>query len=195
MDQETQTLLARARGDDIEALDTLFRLHRARLASGLRRKYQVGEETVDDLVQDAVLLAFRNFRRFDYQGKGSFLAWLFSCADLEFRRRLRHDHADKRDVGRRGALPEESRLAPRAAGPSPSEIARGGELQARLRALVESLPLRERQAIVLRHFLQLDSEAIRVELGLSSAGAARALLSRAQVRLSRMLEPGRDGDS
>jgi len=188
MDEETRDLLVRARSDD-DALDALFQMHRARLAAGLRRKHHVEAGALEDLVQDAVLLAFRNFSRFDYRGKGSFLAWLFSCADLEFRRRLRHDRADKRDVGRRGALPEDSRFAPNAAGPSPSEFAHGRELRARLRDLVDGLPPRERQAIVLRHFLQLDADAIQIELGLPSSGAARALLSRAQVRLSRMLEP------
>lgn len=188
-DPETKTLLDRARNDDAAAADELFRRHRARLATGLRRKYRAGAGEPDDLVQDAVLLAFRNLSRFEYRGKGSFLAWLFSCADLEFRRAWRHAHADKRDEGR-NAAPPATGWAPPDAGPSPSEAVRGAELGERLRRLIDELPEREREALVLRRFLGLDAEAIRVELELPSAGAARALLSRAQVRLAERLGDG-----
>lgn len=62
----------------------------------------------------------------------------------------------------------------------------------RVRAALQRLPDREREVIMLRRYLELENEEICNELGLPSAGAVRALLSRAQARLSEMLTEEED---
>ena len=48
-------------------------------------------------------------------------------------------------------------------------------------------PHREREIIVLKRYLELDTDEICAEMGLPTEGAVRALLSRAQARLSGLL--------
>jgi RNA polymerase sigma factor (sigma-70 family) len=62
----------------------------------------------------------------------------------------------------------------------------------RVREALQRLPDREREVIMLRRYMELDNEEICNELGLPTAGAVRALLSRAQARLSEMLADDED---
>lgn len=191
MDEQTRILLQGAREGSPTARSALFDLHRERLAAGLRRRFDIDHHDLEDLIQETLARAFRNLDRFEYRGQGSFLAWLFSTATFEWKRTLRYRRADRRDAARRTPLPEESARAPADDDPSPSKLAAGREFELRLYELMEGLPEAERRAIELRRLLQLSFEEIREELGLPSEGAARALLSRAEVRLADLL--GRDG--
>jgi RNA polymerase sigma factor (sigma-70 family) len=71
--------------------------------------------------------------------------------------------------------------------PTASQVHDEQELSERIRAALQQLPDREREIIVLKRYLELDSDEICAELGLPSEGAVRALLSRAQARLSGLL--------
>jgi RNA polymerase sigma factor (sigma-70 family) len=189
MDEPTRILVARAQGHDGQAAGALFERYRGRLRAALGRMLAgsaLGAEADrDDLVQDAILSALRGIDRFEYRGQGSFLAWLLQTARNELLQRLRARGTRKRDGGARSL---ESVSEPRAAQATPSQIAAGHELEQRIQDCLERLPEHERTVLVLRRYLDAETQEIQEELDLPSAGAVRALLSRAQARLAQLLD-------
>ncbi|MCB9881445.1 MAG: RNA polymerase sigma factor [Planctomycetes bacterium] len=191
MDERTRTLVARAQARDQEAIDELFERYRDRLRSALRRllggRYRHAVADSEDAAQDAIVAALTRIDAFEYRGEGSFLAWLLKCAEFEILQRLRSLSAQKRNPGALGRLDATNAPEPAADEASPSQVAGGKEFEERLRQCLDELPTRERDIIMLRRYLGLDTEEIRVELDLPTAGAVRALLSRAQARLADLL--------
>jgi RNA polymerase sigma-70 factor (ECF subfamily) len=197
MDENTRTLVVRAQAGDRVALDTLFGRHLARLRAALRRRlgprYRGSLLDSEDAVQDAALAALRRFPAFEYRGSGSFLAWLLKGAEFEVRHRLREQAARKpglRDGPEAQQVDEDALRQAPARGESPSQIAAAHELEDRVMACVEKLPPQQRDALVLRRYFGLSTDEIREEMGVGTAGAVRALLSRAQARLAGLLEGG-----
>ena len=199
VDENTRSLVSRALADDRDAVDTLFHRYRDRLRQALRKligpKYRLVLADSEDATQDAILSALRRLSQFEYRGEGSFLAWLLKSAEFEIVRKVRQIEAQKRNAaGSRidfdtqfaGAVPGNE--------PSPQQALDQNEMAERIRQALQQLPDREREVIVLRRYLELSTEEICIEMGLPSAGAVRALLSRAQARLSGVLSPG-DSDA
>ncbi|HZT56511.1 MAG TPA: RNA polymerase sigma factor [Burkholderiaceae bacterium] len=197
MDENTRSLVSRALQNDRDAVDVLFQRYRDRLRSGLRKligpKYRILMADSEDAAQDAILSALRRLHQFEYRGDGSFLAWLLKGAEFEVVRRIRALETQKRsakggivqlDTEAGHVVPDKDR--------SPSEALDEQELAERVRQALQQLPDREREVIVLRRYLELDTEEICAEMGLPTAGAVRALLSRAQARLAGLLS--RDGE-
>ncbi len=198
MDEETRILVSRAQNDDREAIDRLFERYHEPLKHALRKlmgeRYRHSLNDSEDALQDAVVSALKSIRRFEYRGQGSFLAWLLRCAESEILHRLRAASAQKRDMNRLRHLEESEIPEPHAVDTSASQAARGKEMEQRLSECLDRLPERESSVIVLRRYLGLDMEDIRIELDLPTAGAARALLSRAQAKLAAMmLDPDESG--
>jgi len=188
----TRTLVARAQAHDEQALAELFDLHREVLRRAIRRR--LGDawrrELLDseDAVQEGIAAALRDLGRFEYDGQGSFLAWLLRVSERRVLERLRAARAQKRDPNR--ARPLDAAAAVESPDATPSEFATARETEFRLARCLEQLPEREREVIILRRYLDLTHEDIRFELGLPSNGAARALLSRAQAKLAALLDAG-----
>ncbi|MEZ5967208.1 MAG: RNA polymerase sigma factor [Planctomycetota bacterium] len=190
MDEPTRFLVQRAQRDDRDALATLLSRYRARVRAALERMLgeamRQGGMDGDDAAQDAIVAAMAGIHAFEHRGEGSFLAWLLQTARNEVRQRLRRQHTLKR--GSNSAVDLDAVSEPRSAEPSPSQVARARELEERIEAALVRLPAAEREVIVLRRYLDASFDEIAAELELPTAGAARALLSRAQVRLARELE-------
>lgn len=197
MHENTASLVTRALANDRDAVETLFQRYRERLRSALRKlvgpKYRLLLADSDDATQDAILSALRRLGQFEYRGDGSFLAWLLKGAEFEILRRVRALETRKRSGQQRDVeldtqmvrmLPGDDR--------TPAELVSEQEMAERVRAALTRLPDREREVIMLRRYLELDNEEICNELGLPTAGAVRALLSRAQARLSDMLADDED---
>lgn len=186
-----QSLIEPARAGDREAIDQLFTHYAPIVRRGLRK--MIGERyrrllgDSDDAAQDALLVAFSKLDRFDPEQGGSFGGWLLRIAELEILVRLRAERTQKRGSGQVGHLESQANFSPEAGEPTPSQYARGHELEERLQECMEQMPEKEREALRLKRYLGLSHEEIRVELGLPSAGAARALLSRALARLAELL--------
>ena len=187
-----EPLIIRARAGDRSALDELFTHYSPIVRRGLRRilgeRYRRLHGDSEDAAQDALLVAFSRLDRFDPEQGGSFAGWLLRIAELEMRGRLRSHRAQKRGEGRVGHLESKVGQEPLAAEPTPSQFARGQELEDRLQACLANMPEREREVLRLKRYLGLATAAIRVELDLPSEGAVRALLSRAQTRLADLLD-------
>ncbi|GDY03192.1 hypothetical protein LBMAG49_25210 [Planctomycetota bacterium] len=170
----------------------LFSRYRDRLRSGLRKligpKYRILMADSEDAAQDAILSALRRLHQFEYRGDGSFLAWLMKSAEFEIVRRIRALETQKRStIG--FVLDIDSDLAQAVPGNerSPAEQVEAMDLAERVRLALQQLPDREREVIVLRRYLELDTDEICAEMGLPTEGSVRALLSRAQARLAGLL--------
>jgi len=192
LDENTRSLVSRALQNDRDAVDVLFQRYRDRLRSGLRKligpKYRILMADSEDAAQDAILSALRRLHQFEYRGDGSFLAWLLKGAEFEIVRRVRAIETQKRSAAQAN-VELDTQLARVIPGrePSPPDVLDEHEMAERVRQALSQLPDREREVIVLRRYLELDNEEICAEMGLPTAGAVRALLSRAQARLSGLL--------
>lgn len=197
LDENTKALVARALANDRDAIDTLFQRYRERLRSALRKlvgpKYRLLLADSEDATQDAILSALRRLSQFEYRGDGSFLAWLLKGAEYEILRRVRAMETRKRS-GQQHEVEFDTAMARMLPGDDerPDQIVGEQEMAERVREALQRLPDREREVIMLRRYMELDNEEICNELGLPTAGAVRALLSRAQARLSEMLADDED---
>ena len=191
MDQPTRILVTRAQGRDPVAAGPLYERYRGRLRTALRRMFGSGPAgaTLDseDFTQDAILAALRAIDQFEYRGHGSFLAWLLQVARRQVLQHVRRLRRHKRQGGVERLATEVEPAAPDA---SPSELAAGNELEAVVLQCIERLEPRERQALLLRRYLDADAAEIQAELDLPTPGAARALLSRARTQLAIRLDRG-----
>lgn len=125
----------------------------------------------EDVVSETMLAAIEGLHRFD-PDRGAFAGWLFGIASRQI-------HARKRRHGRF------RRLLPRAWEPEPVDddvlttIVRGADVT-RLRELLQQLPERDREIVLLRYGAELTSAEIGDVLGMNG-GAVR-------VRLMRVLQ-------
>lgn len=192
LDDNTRNLVSRALEQDRDAIDLLFQRYRDRLRSALRKligpKYRLLLADSEDATHDAILSALRRLHQFEYRGEGSFLAWLLKGAEYEIVRRIRALETRKRTApGGLIGLDEQVELAVATTDATPSQLHDESELAERIRQALQQLPDREREIIVLRRYLELGTDEICAEMGLPTEGAVRALLSRAQARLSGLL--------
>jgi RNA polymerase sigma-70 factor (ECF subfamily) len=192
LDDNTRNLVSRALEQDRAAIDLLFQRYRDRLRGALRKligpKYRLLLADSEDATHDAILSALRRLHQFEYRGEGSFLAWLLKSAEYEIVRRIRALETRKRTAtGGVVSLDDQLEQAVPADDATPSQLHDESELAERIRVALQQLPDREREIIVLRRYLELDTDEICAEMGLPTEGSVRALLSRAQARLSGLL--------
>jgi len=176
-------LVERARAGDSQArellarrcIEALRRFAGGRVPGGVR-----GRLDTDDLVQNAVARAFERLESFERRGHGSFLANLRTIVLNQIRdeaRRLstRSPHQE---------LGEEVRQP----GPSPLDDAIGSDFVRAYEAALQRLPDAQREAIVLRLEMGYSYDEIAEALGSASPNAARMMVVRGLVRLSRDME-------
>jgi DNA-directed RNA polymerase specialized sigma24 family protein len=121
----------------------------------------------EDVVQDALARAWSKRHTFD-ASRGSVKAWLLAIVADQARRRWRLSAAALRVSLSDGV----------AAGPSP--------VSADLRRAIESLPPRQREAVVLRHYLDLTVDDVAGVMR-CSPGTVKSTLHDAHERLAQLL--------
>ena len=139
-----------------------------------------GRLDTDDLVQNAVMRAFERLDAFERRGHGSFLANLRTIVLNQIRdeaRRLstRSPHQELGEDLRGG-------------GPSPLDAAIGSDFVRAYETTLPRLSAPQRQAVVLRLEMGYGYDEIAEALGNASPNAARMMVVRALVRLSREME-------
>lgn len=151
-------------------LRELEQLYRRRYRAFLRVALaELGDrEAAHDAVQETFARALRSRR--SYRGEGTLEAWVW--------RTLANHCLDVRR--RRAAAPPELAPAEDAVNGHPLE-------HADLRALVAALPERQRLVLFLRHYADLDYDAIATALGIER-GTVAATLHRARAALRDELE-------
>lgn len=175
---------------DAELLEGLVRGESAFLGeiykrfSPMVRRYlesNLGENgSSDDLVQEVFLSLWRTAPRI--VGPGGLRAYLLGAA-------VRTTRMERRRLGRQrrwfGLWKEEQPIA------TSGTVAEERDLLVRLRALIDVLPEREREAFLLRYVEELPSEQVATALGVSLATAKR-VVTRGRERLAKLVdrEPG-----
>ena len=156
--------------------ETIVGAHHAEIYRYIRRVTSWATEA-EDLSQETFLRAYRAYRTLGPEA--NVRAWLFTIATnltrnhfrSEKRRRVAHQAAS---VERREADPD-----------GPEDEARFGEARRLVESTVSRLPLKQRQAFIMRKIHDLDSAAIGQSLD-CSAESARAHVFQAlrKIRLS-----------
>ena len=178
-----EELMARFQAGDSSAMEELFARFQKPLFNFFYR--MVGRrETAEDLVQET----FLKLCRFGSSFRGSdakFTTWLYSVAGNQCRDYLRHSARRPETLLRdleQNYSDDVTDLTP-AAGDSPVEdyLIRM-EVRAVLETAINSLPEKERLAIILREYHGLEYREIAEVLG-SPIGSVKVLIFRARQRL------------
>jgi RNA polymerase sigma-70 factor (ECF subfamily) len=185
--KQMEEWIAAARNGSSNALGLLLDLCRhyllkashAELGPELR-----GKAGPSDLVQLTFEQAVRIVDRFEGTTEQELLHWLRAILKMKAKELRRHHRAQRRDVGREGALLDNEVAADSS---TPSRVAVRGEEADRVAAAVARLPEKYRQVIVWREWEDVPLDEIARRLG-RSPDAARMLWVRALERLAKELE-------
>lgn len=182
--ETTASLLALARDGDRAARDRLItRIYKPLLRFAHGRLPARARDLTDteDLVQVAILRALDHIEEFDSRREGAFLSYLRSII-------LNLVRDEARRVKRR---PEQVELGDEltCTGPSPLEEAVGGEALERYDAALDRLTPEQREAVMLRVEMGYTYGQIAEAMNLASTDSARMMVTRAIVRLSKLMLP------
>jgi RNA polymerase sigma-70 factor (ECF subfamily) len=170
-------LALRARDGDVAAFDALVAAC-DRVVLELAERLLLDHHEAEDVRQLAWLKAWRALPQFD--ARSSFPTWLYRIVVNACRDRTR---ARQRATPTR-ALP----LALATPQPGPAADFERSELRQRVVAAVEALPAEEREAVVLRHFHDLNASEIAEVVGRPRT-TVQSCLARALARLNFHLKP------
>jgi RNA polymerase sigma-70 factor (ECF subfamily) len=193
--------LASAREGNEQQIGRLLSLYRnyltilaaTQLDARLRRRI-----SPSDLVQEAMMGAYRDFPKFRGQSERELLAWLrqilINCLHHAYEAHIR---AGRRDIRREISLDDMNRAMDRSVtrlkhvladrGPSPSEPARRRERAVAIADQLAKLKPDDRDVIVLRNLQGLSFEEVAERMG-RKPGAVRMLWLRAIERFRQVYE-------
>ena len=175
-------LVERARAGDTDAFRELVERH-SRTMFKTAFRLTGNEADADDLVQEALLRAYRKLDRFD--GRSQFSTWLYritvNCGmDLMRKKSRRHARAALDDGVVLDSVATED--------PRPDRLALSGEVRRAVESVLGTLSPMERSAFVLRHFEGRSIAEIGGLLGARSSATKHAIF-RAVKKLRAELGP------
>jgi len=195
-DPDTRLMLA-VRDDEPGAFEELVEKYQNRLVAVLHHLVGHAQEA-EDLAQEVFLRVYRARKK--YRARAKFSTWLFTIANNLASNALR-------DRQRRHVVPlptnESGPLGPRPAerlaednGNRPSHEMRTQELASVVRRALEGLNERQRTAVILNKFEEMNYAEIATIMGLTTK-AVKSLLNRARTNLRDVLKDYilMDGDS
>jgi RNA polymerase sigma-70 factor (ECF subfamily) len=168
-------LLRRAASGDRPAFDALYSLHR-KAVFGFAWRFTRSTAAAEDITQDAFLSLLTGARRFRPEG-GSLRNWLLGIARNLALKRVRKLSPE---------TPLDSDAE--ASAPGPLKEVLSGEIEAAVKAAVGSLPLLQREALILFEYEGLALAEIAAITGADLA-AVKSRLHRARERLRLLLAP------
>jgi RNA polymerase sigma-70 factor (ECF subfamily) len=176
-------LMLRVRDDDAAAFAELVELYQHRLVAVMN--HLVGNATeAEDLAQEVFLRVYRSRKK--YRPRAKFSTWLFTIANnlalnsLRSRRRKPVVSLPAQDSGPLRPRPAEQMVPDRRSGPM--QRLQRQELAAQIRQALEGLNERQRVAVVLNKFEDMNYAEIAEVMGLTTK-AVKSLLSRARMNL------------
>ncbi len=176
-------LMLRVRDDDAAAFAELVELYQHRLVAVMN--HLVGNiEEAEDLAQEVFLRVYRARKK--YRPRSKFSTWLFTIANnlalnaLRSRQRKPVVSLPAQDSGPLGARPAEQLVRDRGSGPM--QRLQRQELAALIRQALDGLNERQRLAVVLNKFEDMNYAEIAEVMGLTTK-AVKSLLSRARMNL------------
>ncbi len=183
-------LMLEVRDDNAAAFEELVLRYQDRLLNIL--KHLLGDaEQAEDLAQEIFLRVYRS--RKTYEPSAKFATWFFTIANNAVlnamrSRSRRHEHTiSSRDSGPLGARPMDVLLTV-SSGQMPSRLLDKAEMREIVRMALESIPERQRLAVLLCKFEGLSYADIAAALDLTPQ-AVKSLLSRARINLREILQP------
>jgi RNA polymerase sigma-70 factor (ECF subfamily) len=180
-------LMLRVRDDDAEAFAELVELYHRRLVTVLQHLVTSAEEA-EDLAQEVFLRVYRGRKK--YRPRAKFSTWLFTIANhlalnvLRSRQRKPVVPLNLRDSGPLGPRPAEQLVQDH--GPQPHQRLQQQELAAIIKEALAGLNERQRIAVVLNKFEDMNYAEIAEVMELSTK-AVKSLLSRARENLRNVL--------
>jgi len=174
--------------DDHHAFAELVRNHQSPVRGLLRQLTRSDLALADDLAQETFLRAYKNIRSF--RGEAKFSTWLYRIATnlaVNHARDTRHERAENvvsldekdEDTGQSLDLPDKSQTA--------EEMIVQRERMSAIRQRVQELPERQRIAVLMHKYQQMDYKQISEVLKLSES-ATKSLLFRAYETLRGQLK-------
>ncbi len=181
-------IMLRVRDDDAEAFAELVELYHHRLVTVMHHLVGNNEEA-EDLAQEVFLRIYRGRKK--YHPKAKFSTWLFTIANnlalnvLRTRQRKPTIPLNVRDSGPLGPRPAEQLVLDREQ--QPHQRIQQRELAAVVEQALDTLNERQRIAVVLNKFEDMNYAEIADVMGLTSK-AVKSLLSRARDNLRAALQ-------
>jgi len=176
-------LMLRVRADEPGAFEQLVENYQHRLVAIMHHLVGNAEEA-EDLAQEVFLRVFR--ARQKYRPRSKFSTWLFTIANnlalnsLRARQRKPVVSLPVHDSGPLGPRPAEQLVHDHHSGPT--KRIQQEELAAQIRQALDGLNERQRMAVVLNKFEDMNYAEIAEVMGLSTK-AIKSLLSRARMNL------------
>lgn len=167
----------RLKNGDHQYFAEVIREHN-RVVAAVCRSFGADEDEAEDLIQEVWILVYE--KRKNFTGKGSFSSWLHRlaynyCTDVARQGRARRGRSE--DFFTRGGVHEIHRHPP-----NPEEELERKEAYRALWAVLAGLPIKEKEAIVLRLFERREPEEVADEMGIEKA-SVRSNISRGIKRL------------
>lgn len=176
-------LMLRVCDDDAEAFAELVELYHHRLVTVMHHLVGNNEEA-EDLAQEVFLRVYRGRKK--YHPKAKFSTWLYTIANnlalnvMRSRQRKPTIPLNVRDSGPLGPRPAEQLVLDRA--DQPQQRMQKQELAAIVKQALDTLNERQRIAVVLNKFEDMNYAEIAEVMGLTTK-AVKSLLSRARDNL------------
>jgi len=176
-------LMLRVRDDDQSAFAELVELYHKRLVTVMHHLVSNAEEA-EDLAQEVFLRVYRGRKK--YHPRAKFSTWLFTIANnlalnaLRNRQRKPVIPLNVRDSGPLGPRPTEQLAQDH--GAQPMQRMQQEELAGIVQQALEGLNERQRMAVVLNKFEDMNYAEIAEVMGLTTK-AVKSLLSRARENL------------
>jgi RNA polymerase sigma-70 factor, ECF subfamily len=181
-------LMLRVRADDAEAFAELVERYQQRVV-GIMNHLLGNLEEAEDLAQEVFLRIYRNRKK--YSPTAKFSTWLFTIANNLALNVMRRRHRKPtvplppQESGPLGPRPQEQLAVD--PGFTPAHGLRQQELANVIRQALEELNERQRMAVVLNKFEEMNYAEIAEVMGLSTK-AVKSLLSRARGKLREALQ-------
>jgi RNA polymerase sigma-70 factor (ECF subfamily) len=182
-------LMLRVRDDEPGAFEEVVEKYQHRLVAVLHHVVGSAEEA-EDLAQEVFLRVYRS--RKNYRARAKFSTWLFTIANnlalnaLRSKKRKPAVPLNVRDSGPLGPRPAEQ-LVQADSGALPTRRLQQAELAEVVRRAVDGLNERQRVAVVLNKFEEMNYAEIAEVMSLSTK-AVKSLLSRARMNLRAVLQ-------
>lgn len=180
--------MLRVREDEAGAFEELVERYQRRLVAVMHHLVGNADEA-EDLAQEVFLRVYRARKR--YRAQCKFSTWLFTIANnlalnhLRSRQRKPVVPLDARESGPLGPRPAEQLVHDRSA--HPSQRLQQAELAAVIRQALDGLNERQRLAVVLNKFEDMNYAEIAEVMGLTTQ-AVKSLLNRARTNLREALQ-------
>jgi len=187
-------LIDRIRHGDREAFTPLFQKYRPRLAVFVHYRLSPqlrAQIEIDDILQETLFKAYKEFEQFSYHGPGSFFRWLSRIAEHAIVDEARYHGREKRRAAE--VVPFRSESNP--AGPEPADSQSPSRLFAQsenvrgLMQKLDALPANYREVILLSKVEGLSTAEVAAKLG-RTRDATALLLHRALKHLRQIKDSG-----